>query len=87
MTTIMKMLFSVLSTLFKITWRIIKVLCKPMWDSIKSLYKASWELYKEKKSQKVACADNSAESESPSAEGASETNDDVGDSESSDSNA
>ena len=57
-----------------------------MWNSIKDTIKTCWKLYKEKKAQKAACADNSAESESLSTEGASETNDDVGDSESSDSN-
>ena len=87
MMTIVKMLYSVLSTLLKITWRIIKVLCKPMWDSIKDTSKASWELYKAKKAQKAACDDNSAERESLSAEGTNETKDDIGDSESSDSKA
>ena len=83
----MEVLFSIVKALFKVFWKIVKFLCKPMWEGIKSLCKTSWELYKEKKAQKAACADNSAEDENLSAEGASETNDDVGDSESSDSNA
>ena len=87
MTTIIKMMVSIVSMVLKIAWRIIKFVCGPMWDSIKSLCKASWEFYKAKKAQKAASADNSAESENLSAEGASETNDDVGDPESSDSNA
>ena len=86
MTTSIKMLYSIVSMVLKIAWRITKLICRPMWNSIKDTIKTCWKLYKEKKAQKAACADNSAESESLSTEGVSETNDDVGDSESSDSN-
>ena len=82
----MDAVLSLIGGLLKVLWKITKFLCKPAWEGIKSLCKTSWDLYKEKKAQKAACADNSAESESLSTEGASETNDDVGDSESSDSN-
>ena len=81
------MLYSIVSMVLKLTWKIVKFLCKPMWESLRDTAKTSWSLYKERKAKKAACSDNSAESESLSAEGASETNDDVGDSESSDSNA
>ena len=87
MTTIIKMMISVMKMVLKIAWRIIKFVCGPMWDSIKDTSKTCWKLYKEKKAQKAASADNSAESENLSAEGTNETKDDVGDSESSDSNA
>lgn len=83
----MRVILSLIGGLLKMVWKITKFVCGPMWEGIKSLCKTSWELYKEKKAQKAASADNSAESENLSAEGASETNDDVGDSESSDSNA
>ena len=64
MTTIIKMMVSIMSMMLKIAWRIIKFLCGPMWDSVKSLCKSSWELYKQKKVQKAANASGSAESAS-----------------------
>ena len=86
MGTIIKMLYSIVSMVLKLTWKIVKFLGKPMWESLRDTAKTSWSLYKERKAKKAASADNSAESENLSAEGASEPNDDVGDSESSDSN-
>lgn len=83
----MDAVLSLIGGLLKVLWKITKFLCKPAWEGIKSLCKTSWELYKEKKTQKAASTDNSAESESLSAEGTNETKDDVGDSVSSDSNA
>ena len=79
MTTIIKMIISVITMVFKIAWRIVKHLCKPMWESIKDLCKGSWELYKERKAKKAACTGGSAEIESLSGEGASETKDNVED--------
>ena len=87
MSTIIKMMVSIIAIALKIAWRITKIVCGPMWDSIKSLCKASWEFYKAKKAQKAASADDSAESENLSVKGASEAKDDIGDSESSGSNA
>ena len=75
----MRVILSLIGGLLKMVWKITKFVCGPMWDSIKSLCKTSWELYKEKKAQKAACADNSAERESLSAEGASESRDNTGD--------
>ena len=86
----MGVILSLIGGLLKMVWKITKFLCKPAWEGLKDICKASkasWELYKVKKAQKAASADNSAESKNLSAEGASETKDHVGDSESSDSNA
>lgn len=89
MTSIIKMMLSVLTMVLNIAWRIIKFVCGPMWDSIKSLCKASWELYKAKKAQKAASDGDAAESISQPIEGTGEpsASQDTGDSESSHSNA
>ena len=76
-----------MGAVLKIIWRIVKYLSTPMWESIKDFHKTCWKLYKERKAQTAASADNSAESENLSVKGASEAKDDIGDSESSDSNA
>ena len=79
MMTIIKMFFSLVGAVLKIIWRIVKYLSTPMWESIKDFHKTCWKLYKERKAQKATCADNSAERESLSAEGASESRDNTGD--------
>ncbi len=53
MTTIMKMLFSIVSMVLKMTWKIVKFLSGPMMDSLKGLWKASWELYKKRKEMRA----------------------------------
>ncbi len=78
MSTIIKMMVSIIAIALKIAWRITKIVCGPMWDSIKSLCKASWELYKAKKAQKAAGAGDAAESANPPADGVSESKDNAG---------
>lgn len=65
MTTIMKMLFSIVSMVLKLSWKIIKFLSGPMLHSIKDLCKASWSCYKERKEKKAANNVTSAESMGP----------------------
>ncbi len=81
MTTIIKMMISVMKMVLKIAWRIIKFVCGPMWDSIKDTSKTCWKLYKEKKAQKAASGGDS------SAEGTSRADDVVGPDESVQCNA
>ena len=64
MTTIIKMIVSIMSMVLKIIWRIIKFICGPMWESIKDLCKTSWKLYKERKAQKAASVGAVSESAS-----------------------
>ena len=89
MTTIIKMLFSILSMVLKLFWKIIKFLSGPMRDSIKDLWKASWELYKARKAQKAASVGNTAESAIRPIDGTGETKErqNTGDTKSSGSNA
>ena len=89
MSTIIKMMVSIIAIALKIAWRITKIVCGPMWDSIKSLCKASWEFYKAKKAKKAASDGNVTESTNQPIEGTGEpsASQDTGDSESSDSNA
>ena len=78
MSTIIKMMVSIIAISLKIAWRITKIVCGPMWDSIKSLCKASWEFYKAKEAQKAASAGDAAESANPPADGVSESKDNAG---------
>lgn len=48
MTTIMKMLFSLMKMVFLICWKILKIICGPMKDSLAHIGKGIWEIIKER---------------------------------------
>ena len=54
MTTILKMIFSIVKTVFTIFWKIVKHLAGPMRESCKSLWKVAKMLYKNHQEKKAA---------------------------------
>ena len=60
MTTIMKMLFSLMKMVFLICWKILKIICGPMKDSLVHIGKGIWEIikerYRKRKEEKAAAA-------------------------------
>ena len=48
MTTIMKLLFSLMKMVFLICWKILKIICGPMMDSLKHIGKVFLEAIKER---------------------------------------
>lgn len=54
MTTIMKMIFSIVKTVFTIFWKIVKHLAGPMRESCKSLWKVGKMLYQNHQEKKAA---------------------------------
>ena len=54
MTTIMKMIFSIVKAVFTIFWKIVKHLAGPMRESCKSLWKVGKMLYQNHQEKKAA---------------------------------
>ena len=54
MTTILKMIFSIVKTVFTIFWKIVKHLAGPMRESCKSLWKVGKMLYQNHQEKKAA---------------------------------
>ncbi len=59
MSTIIKMMVSIVSMVLKLTWKIVKFLGKPLWESLRDTAKTSWSLYKERKEKKAVSAASS----------------------------
>ena len=76
MTTIMKMLFSLMKMVFLICWKILKIICGPMKDSLVHIGKVIWEAIKERynkrKEEKAAAATAAKESQSADEQSSSE---------------